>query len=167
MNRIVFLLCLIVGVTNYVAPIVVRAAPEIAAEREAAFQKSVQPIVKKYCGKCHGVEKAEAELSFAPFTSAQKVFEGRKTWLKVLAKVQSGEMPPKDDDGPKPTKDEADRLIEWLDETLNKIDCTGVVNPGHVTLRRLNRTEYRNTVRDLVGVDYQPAADFPAPVAVT
>src|SRR5690606_24621930 len=34
-------------------------------------------------------------------------------------------------------------------------------DPGHVTLRRLNRSEYRNTIRDLIGVDYDTHADFP------
>ena len=161
MNRVLVHLCLSFGVLSCATFSAARAA-EPVVNREPEFQKSIQPLVKKYCGQCHGAEKAEAELNLAGFTSAQKLIEGRKTWLKVLAKVQSAEMPPKDDDGPKPTKEESTRLVEWLDEVLNKIDCTGVVNPGHVTLRRLNRTEYRNTVRDLVGVDYQPAVDFPA-----
>ena len=44
---------------------------------------------------------------------------------------------------------------------LDQFDCTGPRNDGRVTIRRLNRTEYNNTIRDLVGVDFKPAADFP------
>ena len=58
--------------------------------------------------------------------------------------------------------EEADRrkLLKWLDEVFNQLDCTNI-HPGNVTLRRLNGTEYRNTVRDLTGVDYASAAKFP------
>ena len=55
-------------------------------------------------------------------------------------------------------------LVEFIDAELAKFDCSDPavpVNPGSVTLRRLNRSEYNNTIRDLFGVDYQPAADFP------
>ncbi|MHC5544942.1 DUF1587 domain-containing protein, partial [Singulisphaera rosea] len=48
-----------------------------------------------------------------------------------------------------------------IDAVLAQFDCTGERNAGRVTLRRLNRNEYNNTIRDLVGVDFKPAADFP------
>jgi hypothetical protein len=69
-------------------------------------------------------------------------------------------MPPKDAE--KPSAEERRRLVEWLDGTLNEIDCRQPQPPGHVTLRRLNRAEYRNTIQDLLGIDYAPARDFPA-----
>src|SRR5262249_21734368 len=50
----------------------------------------------------------------------------------------------------------------WLDRTLFAVDCGLKRDPGRVTIRRLNRTEYNNTIRDLVGVNFQPAEDFPA-----
>jgi hypothetical protein len=72
------------------------------------------------------------------------------------------EMPP--EKKPQPTEDERILLTEFIAAQLAKFDCSNPavpVNPGRVTLRRLNRSEYNNTVRDLFGVDYRPAADFP------
>ena len=69
-------------------------------------------------------------------------------------------MPP--DDHPQPSEQEIDALRTWVDAELSKIDCGGTVDPGRVTIRRLNRAEYDNTIRDLLGVDFHPADDFPS-----
>ena len=53
-------------------------------------------------------------------------------------------------------------LIEWIESKLFHVDCNLPRDPGRVTIRRLNRTEYNNTIRDLVGVDFKPAKDFPS-----
>jgi len=129
-------------------------------DRERAFRSGVQPLITKYCFDCHNADESEADLNLTPFKSAQSILEGRQTWLKVLAKIQTGKMPPKDAD--QPSKDERQRLVVWIDDVLNNIDCDQIRNPGRPTIRRLNRIEYRNTVRDLLGVDYIPAIDFPA-----
>lgn len=133
---------------------------EVTPERESAFAPQIVPLLKKYCMDCHSGAEADGELQLETYQSAAQVFKARETWLKVLSRVRTSEMPPKDAE--KPTKEERQRLVEWLDGTLNDIDCQQTQNPGHVTLRRLNRAEYRNTVRDLLGVDYAPAQDFPA-----
>ena len=49
----------------------------------------------------------------------------------------------------------------WLEAVVLKTDCTGPKDPGRVTIRRLNRAEYNNTIRDLLGIDFHPAEDFP------
>ncbi len=124
------------------------------------FHEKVQPLLETYCLDCHGQDGPEADLSLAAFKSAQQVRDQRPTWLKVLGQLRAGNMPP--DDVDQPTREERDYLLQWIDATINQVDCTGRVTPGHVTLRRLNRNEYRNTVRDLLGVDYKLADDFPA-----
>jgi len=129
-------------------------------ERETVFRGSIQPLIGKYCFDCHNADESEADLNLTPFKSAQSILEGRQTWLKVLAKIQTEKMPP--EEGDQPSKDERQQLVAWLDDVLNNIDCDLLRNPGRPTIRRLNRTEYRNTVRDLLGVDYIPAIDFPA-----
>jgi hypothetical protein len=58
--------------------------------------------------------------------------------------------------------DDRHYLTSWILSTLEDIECGLAPNPGQVTLRRLNAVEYRNTVRDLLLVDYEPAANFPA-----
>jgi hypothetical protein len=69
-------------------------------------------------------------------------------------------MPP--EDRPQPTADESARLITSIKAALERDDCGRPGNPGRVTIRRLNRAEYNNTIRDLVGVDFRPADEFPA-----
>src|SRR5690606_4791480 len=81
-------------------------------------------------------------------------------WTKVLKLLKLGAMPPPE--ATQPPKEELDEAIAWLDHQLFYIDCSVALNPGRVTLRRLNRTEYNNTVRDLLGVEFQPADDFPS-----
>jgi hypothetical protein len=61
-----------------------------------------------------------------------------------------------------PTKEEREFVINWIENALTKVDCGLSRDPGRVTLRRLNRAEYNNTVRDLCGVTVRPADDFPA-----
>ncbi len=82
------------------------------------------------------------------------------TWEKVWRRVGTGSMPPPEMDA---LADE-DRtwLAEWIDATLHQVDCSQVQHAGSVTIRRLTRREYQNTIRDLLLVDYQPAAAFPA-----
>src|SRR5262249_23568441 len=86
--------------------------------------------------------------------------KGRKEWATVEHVLAAGEMPPKKSKN-QPTKEEREFVINWISNTLTKVDCTGPKDPGRVTIRRLNRAEYNNTIRDLCGVDFKPADDSP------
>ena len=68
-------------------------------------------------------------------------------------------MPP--DDEPQPPEHQRQAVAGWLARELARIDRLTPPDPGHVTARRLNRAEYNNTIRDLLGVDTHPADDFP------
>jgi hypothetical protein len=87
------------------------------------------------------------------------VLRDRGTWERVIQTVRSGEMPPKKKKA-QPNAEVRTNLVGWIERTLFPIDPSRP-DPGRVTLRRLNRVEYNNTVRDLFGVDFQPADDFP------
>jgi len=130
------------------------------ASTDAVYTEQVRPLLETYCFDCHTDEGAEADLRLEPFTTVAELRDGRATWLKVLAQLQLQHMPPADAD--QPTAEERKMLVEWIDRTINTVDCSGPVSPGRVTLRRLNRHEYRNTIRDLLGIDFEPAEDFPA-----
>jgi hypothetical protein len=88
------------------------------------------------------------------------VNEDRERWELIFEMVEMGEMPPAGE--PQPEAGEAKRFMELVAGELAKIDWSQHHRPGRVTIRRLNRTEYNNTIRDLVGVDFQPAEEFPA-----
>jgi hypothetical protein len=120
----------------------------------------VVPVVEAYCIGCHSAEKKRGDLDLTAFTTELSVLKARKTWEAVQRMVRAGEMPP--EDRPQPTLEEKERLLKAVDGTLNDVDCSQATDPGRVTIRRLNRTEYNNTIRDLAGVHFSPAEDFPA-----
>jgi hypothetical protein len=132
-----------------------------ADDRQAEFQAKIQPLLKKVCYDCHGERNPQADLILTKYHSPQQILEGRKVWLNAVQKLRDNEMPP-DEAKAKLTKAERTLLIDWLTDATSDIDCRGSPEPGRVTLRRLTRYEYRNSVRDLTGIDYEPAKDFPA-----
>lgn len=125
------------------------------------FKSKVLPIVQKYCIDCHGQDDPEGDVSLDGLRNAQQVLENRETWEKAIRLLGIDGMPPKDYDE-RPSRAEREALVEWLDLKLYHVDCDVVDDAGQVTIHRLNRTEYNNTVRDLLGVDINPAKDFPS-----
>ncbi len=123
------------------------------------YVKDVKPLLDTYCFKCHGNGKKKGGVDLQAFASPEAAIKDPKTWQAVLDNVQSGDMPP-DDEDKQPKLDERERIEKWIEYTVFAIDPTHP-DPGRVTLRRLNRVEYNNTIHDLVGVDFHPADDFP------
>ena len=133
---------------------------EVAAAVLPDFSAVVTPFAQKYCQKCHGADNPEAGVSFAKYPDEKSMLKDRRTWERTFHLISAGEMPPSDE--PQPSAEEKTKLLEYLDEKLHKLDCSQVTDPGRVTARRLNRAEYNNTIRDLMGVTFRPAEDFPS-----
>jgi Protein of unknown function (DUF1592)/Protein of unknown function (DUF1588)/Protein of unknown function (DUF1587)/Protein of unknown function (DUF1585)/Protein of unknown function (DUF1595)/Ca-dependent carbohydrate-binding module xylan-binding len=133
---------------------------EAGEQNGAAYQKDVLPFLNKYCVSCHGKVKPKADLSFDKFKDEQSVLKDRKTWDNVQHMLKAHEMPPMN--RPQPAPAEVDGALKAIDGLFAALDRNARPNVGRVTIRRLNRTEYDNTIRDLVGVDFKPAEDFPA-----
>ncbi len=129
------------------------------ASREAAFRDQLVPLLRAYCYDCHGSDSGEGDVMLEKYQSVDQLAEDRKEWLRALKQVQLGSMPPAE--APAMDNDSRARLAKLIDELTNAVDCVRNPNPGKVTLRRLNRDEYRNTIRDLTGVDYAPSKGFP------
>ncbi len=138
----------------------VAATPEELAKADANFKSNVAPLLQKYCISCHSGAKAKAKLDLNKYPDTKTILDARKLWERVLDNVESHEMPP--EGKPRPNETELQAMIGWLQSQLSSADCSSITDPGRVTLRRLNRVEYNNTVRDLVGVDIRPADDFPS-----
>ena len=125
--------------------------------KTASFEQ-VQPLFAKYCYNCHGDEKKKGDLSLQAFKSEADALKEEAVWEKVLQNVKTKEMPP--ENKPQPSDAERELIAQWIDSKVLNCDCSKS-DPGRVTIRRLNRNEYNNTIRDLVGIDFQPAANFP------
>ena len=131
--------------------------PALAAGAEPAFMGDVHPLLERYCFKCHGAEKHKGDLDLSTYASEDAAQHGGRTWRSVRAKLDEKEMPP--EKSPQPTATELATISAWI-ATVKR--PPGPPDPGRVTIRRLNRTEYDNTVRDLIGLDLKPAEGFPS-----
>lgn len=131
-----------------------------APEADQQWEQEGVPLVQHFCIDCHNTDYQEAELDLESFTSAASLAEERGHWEKVLQRVRFGSMPP--EDAEQPTDEERARLIAVIEETIYGSACDLEPKPGRVTVRRLNRAEYNNTIRDLFGQDLRPADAFPS-----
>ena len=122
-----------------------------------AYEKDLKPLLATYCFECHGDKKQKGELNLATIKNDEGARNANKIWRGVFDRVRIHEMPP--EKSPQPTAEELQRLLKGLAILKRPV---GPPDPGRVTIRRLNRAEYDNTIRDLVGLDLKLAADFPA-----
>lgn len=118
----------------------------------------IKPILQKYCWDCHGDGEKKGDLSLDHTKDDASVLANRKEWTSIHFNVENWMMPPAKKEQPTPA--EREKITKYLDRILNPFD-PNKPDPGRVTIRRLNRVEYNNTVRDLLGVDVKPANDFP------
>ncbi|HVL11622.1 MAG TPA: DUF1592 domain-containing protein, partial [Gemmata sp.] len=142
-----------------------QAEPKVAAAAEdPTFKSKILPFLNKYCIDCHKGDKPKGGLMLEGYETELQARKARKDWGAVQHALAANDMPPPTSKRPQPTKAEREYVINWIENTLTKVDCGSDAprDPGRVTIRRLNRAEYNNTIRDLCGVDFKPADDFPA-----
>ncbi|MBY0506391.1 MAG: DUF1592 domain-containing protein [Bryobacteraceae bacterium] len=127
----------------------------LAATPEA-FRQSVRPVLEQNCGTCHS---AKSRVNFLKATTAADIQAQRGLWRNVATQITNRTMPPA------PAKiTEAERLAvaRWIDERLRQTACDAGSFAGPALVKRLNRREYRNTIRDLLGLDLAVNEIFPA-----
>ncbi|MEI6862506.1 MAG: DUF1587 domain-containing protein, partial [Verrucomicrobiota bacterium] len=140
-----------------VAASAVKGASSAENPGMAQFRQEVLPILQKNCYDCHGDGKSEAGLALDQLKTEEQILHNPSVWMKVLKNTRAGVMPA---EGPHlPAKEQA-TLDNWIKFTAFGVDPKRP-DPGRVTVHRLNRLEYRNTIRDLLGVDYDTTASFP------
>lgn len=123
------------------------------------FEKEVRPLISKFCLKCHSGATPTAGIDLSKAKTEAQVVSGRETWQRAVRNLRTSHMPPAG--SPQPSKAQREMMVAWFDSVFNSQDCK-LADPGRVTLRRLNRDEYNNTIRDLIGLDLKPADDFPS-----
>jgi Protein of unknown function (DUF1592)/Protein of unknown function (DUF1588)/Protein of unknown function (DUF1587)/Protein of unknown function (DUF1585)/Protein of unknown function (DUF1595)/Planctomycete cytochrome C len=125
----------------------------------ATFENDILPILEDHCYDCHGDGAQKGKVSFDTFGSIEALIEQTDLWVHALKNLRSGIMPPAKKK--RPTTQEIATLEAWIKAGPLKLDPLKS-NPGRVTLRRLNRTEYRNTIHELTGIDFRAHEEFPA-----
>ena len=115
-------------------------------------------LLERYCYDCHGEGASKGGLKLDRYPNERERLSDHKTWDKVRQYLEAYVMPP--EGKASPSRDERTIIARWIDERVFYVDPERP-DPGHVTLRRLNRTEYNNTVRDLLFVDSKPGNHFP------
>lgn len=125
------------------------AAGPVAAQEPHPFESQFRKFAAQHCVACHGpdVQKRKLRLDQLPASFADK--DTAAVWMKVLDRLSRGEMPPKSEERP-PEKD-TDVVLAGLRRQLHEASLARQRQEGRVLLRRLNRTEYETTLRDLLG----------------
>lgn len=123
------------------------------------YQKDILPILEEHCYDCHGDGEKKGKVSFDTFASLEALMNQTDLWVHALKNVRSGMMPPAKED--RLSSGEFATLENWIKWSALKLDPVNP-DPGRVTLRRLNRVEYQNTIRDLMGIEFRTAEEFPA-----
>ncbi len=126
-----------------------------------SFSRVVGEFFDRNCIDCHGGKQTKADLDLKLFKQDKNIIKEQRAWRNILQQVNSGEMPPRKHPV-KPTAQEIEALNTAVEQAIAKAEAKLPPDPGHVTVRRLNRKEYNNTIRDLVGVDFNPSENFPA-----
>lgn len=137
--------------------IVTSASADDFRSDDVGYRHHAEPFFARYCVDCHGADDPDGDFSIAADLSSDVLSrDGRARWMEILNVLGGHEMPPKEAD--QPSEREVSRVVDWAREEL--IRAEKFKKSDEIVLRRLNRDEYRRTIRDLCGVDYD-VSHFP------
>ena len=129
------------------------------ADAKKTFQEKIVPFVTTYCSDCHGAKKQKGGMTFHTALKNPGAAAFHRQWKQSATSLKAHEMPP-DDAKKTPTEEEARTFIDWV----SKMKYMSPKDPGAFVIRRLNRVEYANTLRDLLGADPEWARSLPEEV---
>jgi hypothetical protein len=137
-------------------------------ENPREFEEKVVPLVAKFCVKCHGPEKKKGDLDLTEFKTQDQAVARVEVWQKAVERLNAFEMPP--EKSPQPSFEEKGLVNRWFGRLpKGQLDCNQLATDrtqrfykGYAMTRRMNRTEYMNSVRDLFGVDLRAGRALPA-----
>lgn len=135
-----------------IAPVLIAACSTDSGHMGAT---DVASVIDDFCSDCHNAVDLSGNLSFDQLDPAH-VGADAAVWEQVVRKLKSRQMPPRE--AVRPERGTYDRMVSTLETAL---DNAAVLNPGRPALRRLNRTEYANSIRDLLGLTIDVADLLP------
>jgi mono/diheme cytochrome c family protein len=136
-----------------------RASAQQTAPGGTSQMASHRRVVDRYCVTCHNQKLKTAGLTLDQTDVASPGTAG-EVWEKVVRKLRTSTMPPSN--APQPSTEDRNALLSWLETSLDH-SASAKPNPGRTdTLRRLNRTEYQNAIRDLLLLDIDATSLLPS-----
>lgn len=123
------------------------------------FGRDIEPILIEYCHDCHGDGSSKGKVSLDDYLNHHQRVADKDLWHRVLKHLQADLMPPIDK--PQPSDQEISVVTSWIKQEVFDQQANDP-HPGRVTMRRLNRNEYQQTIRDLMGIEFKAYEEFPA-----
>lgn len=130
-----------------------------APAKEQTFAQT-QSFLKSYCIACHQGAKPSAGFNAAKLSTLQTMLDEPRKWSRILARVRDNEMPPKG--APAPSLEKREAFVAYIDDAMKTAACADGISPRPALLRRLNRTEYSATIRDLLNIHINAGRGLPA-----
>eukprot|EP00913_Durusdinium_trenchii_P013398 g12579.t1 len=146
-------------VTLLFAALVLLPVCTTISEAADAYQDVIRPFTQKYCVECHNKKKSRGELDFTRYARVGDVTENFRRWMKIVALTRKADMPPQE--AKQPTLDERATFTKAVTAILANAAGKHAGDPGVIPPRRLTRTEYDLSIRDLTGIDMRPTRTFP------
>ena len=135
------------------------AAVAYAADPAAEFSAHIRPVLMENCAKCHNPAAAKGPAPFLKANTVSDMETNRGLWHNVAAQLRNRTMPPS---ASKLSEEDRFQVSSWIDNQLRQTACGMGEFAGNAVTRRLNRREYHNTIRDLLGVDLDITTVLPA-----
>lgn len=130
----------------------------LSASDRVEFERTVVPFIERYCAECHTGDSPEGSFGMetSKLPASLTDLSVRKRWAEVVNVLNSHQMPP--EKSPQPKTEEVAAVVDWI--TSQAVAAELVQRERTVVLRRLNRNDYRNTIRDLLNIDFDTSG-FP------
>ncbi len=131
--------------------------------QEARFEEHIQPLLEEHCYACHAsaIRVADFDLEELVADYPDSLVRDFRRWETVAEQVITGSMPPAGQ-ARRPSTERRRFLTNWIDSQLETSDLSWLDEPGAPLVRRLNRAEFHNTIRDLTGVEIDVSRFLPS-----
>jgi len=127
---------------------------DFALADQQSYEQVVRPFLQKHCIACHGDAKQAGDLRLDTLPTAFATSRVAGRWIEVMDKLNLGEMPPEEE--PRPEIHQLTAVTRWIAAELRHAERLSRSAGGRVVMRRMNRAEYANTIRDLLSVEFLP-----------
>ncbi|MCA9064552.1 MAG: DUF1592 domain-containing protein, partial [Planctomycetaceae bacterium] len=143
-----------------VLPALLVCSTHCLAADSLSFEHDIRPALQQYCGDCHAPDDPKNHVNFLKAARPEDLSGMRSLWGSAAEQLRNRTMPPPDEE--QPTEEQRLAIADWISTRLRETACEQGPYAGMVTSRRLNRSEYQNTIRDLLGVEIDVNGRFPA-----